>query len=127
MAFLPSPMRDIPVTVGTLVLHLSSYRLAGSSILHEDGTADGTSAVTAAYPRGTRLTLRGLLAPAAAPAATAVALDTLLRAQTAADLTIGSLCLHGARVLAYTLEEEGDAPSLSIVFLTEQALTEVLR
>ncbi len=117
--------RDIPVTLGTLVLHLTGYRLSGSSILHEDGTADGTSAVTAAYPRGTRMTLRGQLSPLVDTAAAAVALDTLLRAQTASDLTVGGLCLPGARVLAYTLEADAGAPVLSVVFLTAAALTEV--
>ena len=49
------------VIFGTIVLHLQEYQITGGCLLHEQGTAEGDAAVTAVYPKGTRIVLKGRL------------------------------------------------------------------
>ena len=55
-------LQDFAVTVGTVTLHLDEYCITGGALLRESGNAEGSAAVTALYPKGTRLKLKGKLA-----------------------------------------------------------------
>lgn len=115
-------MKQFDVAVGEVVLHLAEYRLTGSCAVREQGTALGTGAVTALWPRGTRLVLKGKLSEAADVAAVAVALDTLLRSGETTGVTLGTLLYRNARLIGYSLGEGYEVPEVTLVFMTNTVL-----
>lgn len=119
-------MQDYTVTIGTLVLHLEDFRITGNCTLREYGTAEGNGAVIWAYPRGTRIVLKGRLAPPAEHfAAAGAALDRLLREGTVQSLRIGMLRCRDARLIGYSMQQAEFPAELTLVFFTDTPLEEV--
>lgn len=115
-------MKQYDVVVGEVVLHLAEYRLTGSCALREQGTAQGTRAVTSCWPKGTRLVLKGKLSGNTDTAEAAAALDAVLRLGTEQELRLGSLLFRDARLIGYGLGEGADVPELMLLFVTDRAL-----
>lgn len=113
-------MKRYAVSIGETVLYLSAYQLTGSCLVREQGTAAGAGAVTACWPNGTRLMLKGRLADTA-PAA---ALDAILRAGTTQTLQLGTIVYSSARLIGYRISEGEDVPELMLLFHTAAAVTE---
>lgn len=116
-------VQDIAVTVGGLVLHLSEYRITGGCLVREQGNAEGTASVAALYPKGTRIMLKGRVAPPQESfAAAGASLDAALRGGEQTELRIGFLTAHNATLIGYTMEQGAFPPELTLVFFTASAL-----
>ena len=118
-------MQEYPVTIGELTLHLNGYRITGGCLVREQGTSDGTAAVTVLAPKGTRITLQGKLAPPeGCYAGAAAALDSLLREGGTMALSLGTLRCAGARLIGYTLDNTQLPPEVTLVFYTQTPMEE---
>ncbi|MCR4645996.1 MAG: hypothetical protein K5695_11440 [Oscillospiraceae bacterium] len=115
-------MKQYDVTVGEIVLHLAEYRLTGSCAVREQGTAQGHTAVTACWSKGTKLVLKGKLSEAADVASVAAALDGKLRAGETMGLRLGHLLYRNALLIGYSLGEGYDVPEVVLIFLTNTVL-----
>lgn len=111
-------MQQYDVNVGDTVLHLSAYQLTGSCMLREQGTAGGSAAVAACWPKGTRIVLKGTLLDAAGVTA---ALDALLRAGTTQTVQIGQIRYSNARLIGYRISEGEALPEIMLIFYTNMA------
>lgn len=110
---------DYTVTFGDVTLHLSDYQLTGGCLLREQGTSGGTAAVTALYPKGTRIALTGRLVPTQELLSqTGTALDAALRSGTEVSVTLGSLVCKNLRLIGYTLKPGETAAEVKLVFYT---------
>ena len=119
-------MQDIPLLVNDILLRLTDYAITGGCLVREAGTAEGTAVVTACYPKGTRLTLKGRLTDMNTDTAkTAAALDDILHSGSACKVTIGALQCSELRLVGYALSGGEDFPVLKLVFYTQAALTEM--
>lgn len=114
-------MRRFPVTVGGITLLLSSCKTVGAMVLREQCTADHTAAVTASYPKGTRITLEGWLAPAQDVSAVIAALAARLSEESTEDVTVRGLCYRSARLCGYTLHETQEHTAVTLVLYTPLA------
>lgn len=117
-------MSDIPLLVNDILLHLTEYAITGGCLVREQGTAEGTAAVTACYPKGTRLTLKGRLTDTDTAKA-AAALDTILHSGSACTVSIGALVCSELRLVGYALSGGEELPALELVFYTRAALMEM--
>lgn len=117
MRVLLRDVQDYTVTLGELVLHMEEYRIAGSCALSEQGTAAGTAAVSACFPKGTRITLKGRIAERLAEAA--VQLDRVLHSGEAVRLHLGEIVCQNARLIGYTFGEGQEFPALTLVFYAD--------
>ncbi len=118
-------MQDLAVTFGEVTLHLYDYQITGGCLLHEQGTSEGTAAVTAIYPKGTRITLTGKLVPEeTAMASAAAALDAALRGGTTRTITLGKLVCASMRLVGYTLSLGESAGTVKLILRTDVPLTE---
>jgi hypothetical protein len=109
-------LQSYPVTVNGLTLLLSGWQAVGSCVLREEGTAEGNAALTSAYPKGTRLTLRGKLTPVTTGVRAAAAFAEMLQNGTVQDVTVQTLCFPAARLCGYTVREEQELPEAVLVF-----------
>ena len=116
-------MKDYAVIVGNVVLHLSEYRLTGSCGIREQGTALGTGAVTACWPKGTRLVLKGKLSDTADIAEIAAALDAKLHSKVTMGVQLGRLLYTDARLIGYSIGEGADVPEVMLMLVTNTVLT----
>ncbi len=97
------------VQFGTVTLCLQAYEVKGQTVLTERVTADNLPAVTASYPKGTRLTLRGGLSASEDTAAVTAVLAQYLQEGTVQDIFIGALQFPAARLVGYAVSEtDGD-------------------
>lgn len=112
------PIRRFPVTIGGITLYLSSCRTVGASVLREQCTADNTAAVTASYPKGTRVTLEGWLAPMQDAAAVIAALAARLSDASEEDVTVCGLCFQSARLCGYSVNENQEHTAVTLTFYT---------
>ncbi|MBR2086401.1 MAG: hypothetical protein IJ906_04595 [Oscillospiraceae bacterium] len=116
-------MQDFPVTFGTLTLHLQEYQITGGCLLREQGTAAGDAAVAAVYPKGTRIAVKGKLAPPAAEfAAVGAALDATVRSGITRTVYLGDLRCQGMRLIGYTLGLRDITAEVTLVFYTQTPL-----
>lgn len=116
-------MPDLEVTFGTLTLHLSEYRIVGGCLVHEQGTSAGAAAVSAVYPKGTRITLKGRIAvPEPNFAEAGAALDAAVRSGIGRTVTLGTLVCADMRLIGYTLAPMGTAAEVALVFYTQTPL-----
>jgi hypothetical protein len=107
-------LKDFPVTIGTVTLHLSGCQISGSSTLKESGTADGDFILSGYWKQGSRLKLKGRLSPADSPEQILIQLVTnLLQKRT---LILGNLSFTNAMLCGYTLSEQQDIPEVSLLF-----------
>lgn len=98
------------VQFGTVTLCLQAYEVKGQTVLTERVTADNLPAVTASYPKGTRLTLRGGISALEDAAAVTAVLAQYLQEGTVQDITVGTLQFPAARLVGYAVSEaDGDA------------------
>lgn len=119
-------LQDFAVTVGTVTLHLDEYCITGGALLRESGNAEGSAAVTALYPKGTRLKLKGKLAPPLSNfAAAGEALDAMLRGGTQVNVRLGFLLARGVRLIGFTLEQKETAADVMLLLYTDTPLEEV--
>ncbi len=120
-------LRRFPVTIGGITICLSSCRTVGVCVLREQCMADNTAAVTAAYPKGTRVTLEGWLAPAQDTAAVTAALAQRLFDGTQEDVSVCGLLFQGARLCSYAVHENQEHTAVTLTFYTASspAKTEV--
>lgn len=116
MTVLLRDMMDVCVTIGSLTLHLSEYKLVGGCAVHEQGTADGKGTMTAHFPKGTKLTLKGRLAPSVDPASAAVAVDRAVHEKTPVSFSIRNLICSDAFVIGFTLTEGTELPEITLLF-----------
>ncbi|MDE5563893.1 MAG: hypothetical protein K2I93_01955 [Oscillospiraceae bacterium] len=116
-------LQSYDVLVGAVLLHLSDYKLVGGCMVQEQGTANGTATVTACFPKGTRLTLKGRLAPSTDMAAAAAALDMVLRSGVTRTLRVGKLVYNDARLIGFSFGGGTQAPEVMLLFHTAEALT----
>ncbi len=116
-------LHSYDVLVGTVLLHLSDYKLVGGCLVQEQGTADGMGVVTACFPKGTRLTLKGRLAPSTDMAEAAAALDMAMRSGAVSTLKVGKLVYDSARLIGYSFSGGVQAPEAVLLFHTTEALT----
>ena len=117
-------MRDHQVTFGTVTLHLQTYTITGGCLLREQGTADGDAAVAAVYPKGTRIVLKGKIAPPLEHFSdAAAALDACVRGGIPRTLHLGFLTCEGARLIGYTMGTQDTAADVTLVFYTQTPLT----
>ena len=115
--------QDFAVTFGTLTLHLSEYQITGGCLLREQGTADGDAAVSAFYPKGTRITLKGKLAPPyTETAAVSAALDAAVRSGITRTVYLNTLRCQGMRLIGYTVGLRDITAEVTLVFLTQTPL-----
>ena len=116
-------VQDIAVTVGELTLHLSEYRITGGCLVREQGNAEGTASVAVLYPKGTRITLKGKVAPPLENyAAVGAALDAVLRGGDQMTLRMGFLTARKAMLIGYTMEQGAFPLELTLVFFTASGL-----
>lgn len=115
------PIRRFPVTIGGITLYLSSCRTVGVSVLREQCTADNLAAVTASYPKGTRVTLEGWLAPAQDAQAVIAALAARLFDASEEDVTVRGLCFQNARLCGYTVNENQEHTAVTLTLYTPLA------
>lgn len=115
------PIRRFPVTIGGITLYLSSCRTVGVSVIREQCTADNTAAVTASYPKGTRVTLEGWLAPAQDAQAVIAALAARLFDASEEDVTVRGLCFQKARLCGYTVNENQEHTAVTLTLYTPLA------
>ena len=116
-------IQDLQVTFGTLTLHLQEYQITGGCLLREQGTSAGDAAVSAVYPKGTRIALKGKLAPPAADfAAVGAALDAAVRSGATRTVYLGDLRCQGMRLIGYTLGLRDITAEVTLVFYTQTAL-----
>lgn len=107
-------VQDYTLTVGGVELHMSEYKIAGSCVLSEQGTASGEAAVSACFPKGTVITLKGRLIGQLAE--TAVQLDKVLHSGEELVLHLGEIICRHARLIRYTFGEGRELPELMLVF-----------
>lgn len=112
------PVKCYPVAVGGVRLYLSAWKTSGVRVLKEEYTSGGAAGVTASYPKGTRLTLEGKLAPMQDTAAVTAELAGRLAAGTQEEITVHGLCFSGARLCAYTVTEGQGAAEVMLQFHT---------
>ncbi len=105
-----------PVQFGEVSLVLYAYEVQGRTELTERVTADSLPAVTASFPKGTRLTLRGSLPAAADAAAVTAVLAQYLQAGTAQDILLGTLRFASARLCGYTVSGENGTVKAQLQF-----------
>ncbi len=117
------PLKSFPVTVCGVTLYLSAYKTAGTCVLKEQCTADNLAAVTASFPKGTRLTMEGKLAPAQDAAAVTAALAKQLNDGTQEDVTVRGLVFSQARLCGYTVSENRTDTAVTLVFYTAASPT----
>lgn len=111
------------VVFGTIVLHMQEYQITGGCLLHEQGTAEGDAAVTAVYPKGTRIILKGKVASwVPEPAAVGAALDAAVRSGLPRDVTLGTLVCSDLRLIGYTLGLHDVVSEVTLVFYTQTPL-----
>lgn len=115
-------LQDHRVLIGDVMLHFSEYKINGSCLLHEQGTATGDAAVTACFPKGTRITLKGRLAPSTDTAAAVAAVDMVLRSGVKRYLYLGKLICPDARLISYVINEGADFPELTLLFYSSSPL-----
>lgn len=115
-------MQSYPVQIGELTVYLSEYQIVGGCGISEQGTADGSGTVTAAFPKGTRLTLRGKLAPSSDMAAIIAAVDAAMRGGTTLPLHIKEIRCDAVRLIGFTLKEGQEFPELTLLCYTQSAL-----
>ena len=116
-------MQNFAVTFGTVTLHLQEYQITGGCLLREQGTAGGDAAIAAVYPKGTRIAVKGKLAPPAAQfAQVAAALDAAVRSGATRTVWLGGLRCQGMRLIGYTLGLHDVAAEVTLVFCTQTAL-----
>lgn len=121
--YLVREMPDFIVTLGEITLHLSDYQITGGCLLREQGTSDSTAAVTAVFPKGTRITLSGRLVPSQEILTQAgTALDAALRDGTALSVTLGTLVCTDMRLIGYTLRPGETAAEVKLVCCTQSPL-----
>ncbi len=123
MSYTVDAMHDHVIRFGSLVLHFSQYKLTGSCIVREQGTASGSSAVAAVYPKGSRMTLRGRLAPGVSVSMTGQTLCGMMRAGATVPAVIDNMVLPSARLIAFSIEDTQPAPEITVVLFTEDAVT----
>ena len=111
-------MQKYDVIIGDTVLHMSAYQLTGSCMLREQGTAGGSAAVTASWPKGTRIVLKGTLI---GTDYVRTALDALLRAGTTQTVQIGHVVYSNARLIGYRISEGTELPEIMVIFYTNTA------
>lgn len=116
-------LQSYDVLVDGVLLHLSEYKLVGGCLVQEQGTAAGKGTVAACFPKGTRLTLRGRLAPSTDMAAAAAALDMVMRSGVTRILHVGNLVYDEARLIGYSFGGGIQAPEAVLLFHTTQMLT----
>lgn len=114
-------LRRFPVTIGGITLCMSSCRTVGVSVIREQCTADNLAAVTASYPKGTRVTLEGWLAPAQDVQAVIAALAARLFDAVEEDVTVRGLCFQNARLCAYTVNENQEHTAVTLTFYSPLA------
>lgn len=114
------PLKCCPVEIGGVKLYLSGWKTAGVRVLKEQCTAGNAAAVTASYPKGTRLTMEGKLAPAQDAAMVTAALAKRLNDDTQEDVTVQGLVFPAARLCAYTVTEGRGVSEVTLQFYTEQ-------
>lgn len=112
------PVKGYPVTAGGLQLYLRSWKTVGACVLREQCTADGTAGVTASFPKGTRLSLEGKLAPCEDTSAVTAALAQRLYDGTEEDVLVEGLCFSAARLCAYTVGAGQGAAEVTLQFYT---------
>ncbi len=109
-----------PVSFGTVELYLQSYEIKGACALTERVTADNLPALTASYPKGTRLTMRGTLSPLQDAGEVIVLLAEYLQDAVQQDVNFGTLTFKGARLCNYQAKEEDGAVRVMVQFYCEQ-------
>ncbi len=110
-----------PVSFGAVELYLQSYEIKGACVLTERMTADNQPALTASFPKGTRLTMRGILSPLQDAGEVIVQLAAYLQGAVLQDVAFGSLTIKGVRLCNYQVTEEDGAARVMVQFYSEQA------
>lgn len=119
------PVKGYPVTAGGTVLYLSAWKTAGTCVIRERCTAAGSAGVTASFPKGTRLTMEGKLAPTENAALVTAALAKRLHDGTQEDVTVEGIVFPQARLCGYTVSAGQQETELILVFYTAQPPVEV--
>ncbi len=114
------PMQCCPVEIGGVRLYLSKWKMTGVRVLREQCHSGNAAAVTASYPKGTRLTMEGKLAPRQGAASVTAALAKRLSEGTKEDVQVQGLTFPAAVLCAYTLTQDGSAVEVMLQFYTEQ-------
>ena len=115
------PLKSFPVRVCGVTLYLSAYKTVGACVLKEQCTADNLAAVTASFPKGTRLTMEGKLAPKQDAAAVTAALAKQLNDAVQEDVAVRGLVFPQARLCGYTVSENQTDTAVTLMFYTADA------
>lgn len=107
-----------PVQIGDFVMYLSEYQITQSSSLKEAGSADGNPILTACVSLGSRLKLKGKLAPSLPAEQVITALSDRMLCPD--DLQIRNVTFPGAMLCSFTVGENSELPDISIVFYCNQ-------
>ena len=114
MSYIIQNLKSFPVTIGTLTVYLSGCQISGSSTIKESGTADGSFVVSGYWQQGSRLKLKGKLAPSVAPEQVIIQIfQNMMQKRT---LLLNTLSFTNAMLCGYTLSEQEDTPELTLLF-----------
>ncbi|MDE5768488.1 MAG: hypothetical protein K2H82_03805 [Oscillospiraceae bacterium] len=107
-----------PVQIGDFVIYLSEYQITQSSSLKESGSVDGNVILTSCVSLGSRLKLKGKLAPMLSPDQVIATLSgRMLHPE---NLQIRNLTFPGAMLCSFTVGENSEMPDISLVFYCNQ-------
>ena len=118
MSFVIQNLKKFPVQIGDLVIYLSGYQISQSSSLKESGTADGSNVLTACWEMGTRIKLKGKIAPDKTPEQVIYALSQAMLVSQ--NVAIRNLLFQDAMLCGYTVLENQEMPEISFIFYTNQ-------
>ncbi|MDE6087416.1 MAG: hypothetical protein K2G25_03425 [Oscillospiraceae bacterium] len=107
-----------PVQIGDLVIYLSEYQITQSSSLKESGSVGGNVVLTSCVSLGSRLKLKGKLAPSLFPDQVITALSNKMLCPE--NLQIRNLTFPGAMLCSFTVGENSEMPDILLVFYCNQ-------
>lgn len=107
-----------PVQFGEISLCMASCKVVGACVLTERATASNHAAVTASWPKGTRLTLQGKLAPEQSVSGVIAVLAQYLQDGTGQDVTVDGLVFADARLTAYTVSDGQETAEVMLQLYT---------
>lgn len=107
-----------PIQIGDFIIYLSEYQITQSSSLKESGSADGNVVLTSCVSLGSRLKLKGKLAPTLPPDQVITALSGKMLC--AENLKIRNLTFPDAMLCSFTVGENSELPDISLVFYCNQ-------
>ncbi len=110
--------RAIAVLVNGLMVYTNGFSVSGSYVLKEQGTADGRNVVTAVYPEGVRLELKGHAAPDVTAEQLLLMLGSCTEHDVQQDLVVAGLRFAKARVQQYAVREKDGVVEYMMQFVS---------